>query len=330
MEPMKRFTRLLAVSALAFGLAALAEPKSAQAVIVERIVAVVGDKPILLSELRQRAKPQLTVLAAKTGGDPTRMAVAEPQIYRATLDQMIDERLMEQQADRAHINITVSQIDEAIKNKAAGLGVSVKDLLSVAQRQGFTEQDYRDEVRRQLLEGRLIQLRIAGRVKVTETDARAAYAHVVKQMEDESPVELQVLALRIPQTASGVDAKMKLADEIVARANGGEDFCTLVTQFSDDMSTKDVCGDPGAQPLANIHPEARAQLGGMKPGDISRPVKIGDQAIVVFRLKKREAIPPFDQVKEQMYEQATEEAVLHQRDLWVQELRRGVYLDIRL
>ena len=40
----------------------------------------------------------------------------------------------------------MSQIDEAIRNKAAGLGVSVKDLLAVAQRQGFSEQDYRDEV----------------------------------------------------------------------------------------------------------------------------------------------------------------------------------------
>lgn len=325
---MKRFRPLVAAFALALGLSTFAPP--AEAVIVERIVAVVGDKPILLSELRQRAKPQLTALAAQTGGDPTRMAVAEPQIFKATLDQMIDERLMEAQADRAHISITVAQIDEAIKNKAAGLGVSVKDLLSVAARQGFTEQDYRDEVRRQLLEGRLIQLRIAGRVKVTETDARAAYAHVVKQMEDESPVDLQVLALRVPKDGAGVDGKMKLAEEIVARANSGEDFCDLVKQFSDDTSTRDICGDPGAQPIKNIHPDARAQLASMRPGDISRPVKIADQAIVVFRLKKREVIPPFDQVREQMYEQATEEAVLHQRDLWVQELRRGVYLDVRL
>ena len=71
-------------------------------------------------------------------------------------------------------------------------------------------------------------------------------------------------------------------------------------------------------------------IGGMKPGDISKPVLIGNQAIVVFRLKKREIIPPFEQIKEQMYEQATEEAVMRQRDLWVLELRRGVYLDIRL
>ena len=327
----KRLLRsaFVAVVALAAFVGASA-PRRADAVIVERIVAVIGDKPILLSELRMRARPKLTILAAQTGGDPTRMAVAEPGLYKSTLNEMIDERLMEQQATRANITISVSQIDEAIRNKAAGLGVSVKDLLAVAQRQGFSEQDYRDEVRRQLLEGRLIQLRVAGRVKVTETDARAAYAHLVKQLDDESPVDLQVLAMRVPPSAAALDAKMKLADEIVARATSGEDFCDLVKQFSDDATTRDACGDPGPQPIRNIHPDARSQLTSMKPGDVSKPVRIADQAIVVFRLKKREVIPPFDQVKEQMYEQATEEAVMRQRDLWVQELRRGVYLDIRL
>ncbi|CAN5813252.1 SurA N-terminal domain-containing protein [soil metagenome] len=325
---MKRILRLALAATVVVGLAIA--PRPAQAVIVERIVAVIGDKPILLSELRQRAKPQITILAAQSGGDPTRIAVAEPQIMKSTLNQMIDERLMEQQADRAHISITVPQIDEAIKNKAAGLKVSVKDLLAVAARQGFTEQDYRDEVRRQLLEGRLIQLRVSGRVKVTETDARAAYIHLVKQLDDESPVDLQVLAMRIPPSAAAVDAKLKLADEIVARATTGEDWCDLVKQFSDDLQTRDMCGDPGPQPIRNIHPEARGQLTGMKPGDISKPVRIGDQAIVIFRLKKREVIPPFDEVKDQMYEQATEEAVMRQRDLWVLELRRGVYLDVRL
>ena len=68
----------------------------------------------------------------------------------------------------------------------------------------------------------------------------------------------------------------------------------------------------------------------MKEGEISRPVRIGDQALVIFRLKKREQIPPYDQVREQMYEQATEEAIMTQRKLWVKELRHGVYIDVRL
>ena len=327
---MKLRSSLALVFALACGASVFCAPRTANAVIVERIVAVIGDRPILLSELRSRARPQLTILAAQTGGEPTRMAANEPQIFRTILDQMIDERLMEQQADKAHLSVGVEEIDRAIKTKAQALGIPPKELLDVAAKQGFSEQDYRDEVRRQLLEGKMIQLRVAGRVRVTETDARAAYAHVVKQFEEESPVDLQVLAMRLPSTEAGVQAKLALADQIVTQARNGEDFCKLLQQFSDDVSTRDQCGDAGPQPIRNIHPDARAQLPTMKEGEISRPVRIGDQALVIFRLKKREHIPPYDTVRDQMYEQATEEAIMTQRKLWVAELRRGVYIDVRL
>ena len=47
------------------------------------------------------------------------------------------------------------------------------------RRRGITEQDFRDEIRRQILEGKLIELRVRPRVRVTEQDARAAYQHWV-------------------------------------------------------------------------------------------------------------------------------------------------------
>jgi peptidyl-prolyl cis-trans isomerase SurA len=40
--------------------------------------------------------------------------------------------------------------------------------------------------------------------------------------------------------------------------------------------------------------------------------------------------PQFDSVKDQMWERAYGEAMEHQRKLWLDELRRGVYVDVRL
>ncbi len=49
--------RLRYAFAFALGIAAVGVAPKADAIIVERVVAVVGDRPILLSELRGRAKP---------------------------------------------------------------------------------------------------------------------------------------------------------------------------------------------------------------------------------------------------------------------------------
>ncbi len=327
--------RLVRPLALVLGLASAAAvttamPRPAHAVIVERIVAVVGDRPILLSELRHRARPQLTLVARQTGGDPTQMAAAEPSIMRTVLDQMIDERLIEQQADKAHISVKMAELDRALETKAQQVGITEKQLLEQARMQGFSEQDYRDEVRRQLLEGKLLQLRVAGRVRITEQDARAAYAKLVKQIGSEAPVDLQVIAMKLPTSAAGIDAKEKLAQDIVMRARRGEDFCKLVKEDSDDTATLDNCGSRGAQPMSRILPAARQMLQHMKEGDISDPIRIGDQAIVVFRLAKRQPIPPYEKVREQMYDQATEEAIMQQRTVWVKELRRAAVIDVRL
>jgi peptidyl-prolyl cis-trans isomerase SurA len=310
----------------------------ARAVVVERVVAVVGERPILLSELRHRAKTHLILAAMRALEQgmpaenlPTMLAGAEPKAMKETLDEIIDERLMEQQADKAHLSVSVDEVDRGIHNKAQQLGIADHELWTRAKTQGYTEQDYRDEVRRQLLEGKLLQLRLAGRIHVTESDARATYDRLIKNASEDSPVDLQVVYMKIPQTAGGLAAKEALAQQIVMQArSGATGFCDLVKQYNDDVETQNTCGSRGPVPMRNVIPAARRMLETMREGDISDPIRIGDQVVIVFKLAKRDKIPPFEQVKDQMADQALEEAILQQRAAWVKELRGTVFLDIKL
>lgn len=133
-------------------------PATARAVVVERVVAVVDNKPILLSELRHRAVPRLMV-AALEGRGPS---ASEPRALKETLDEMIDEVVIEEQAQRAHISVSASEVDRAIRYKITELHLSDNDLFTYARQEGYSQQEYRDEVRRQLLEGKLFQLQLAG------------------------------------------------------------------------------------------------------------------------------------------------------------------------
>ena len=90
-------------SALLLATLSTAVPSVARASIVERVVAVVADRPILLSELRQRARPHVARVAHLSEAE---RAAAESEIHRALLDRMIDERLEETAADRALRNGT--------------------------------------------------------------------------------------------------------------------------------------------------------------------------------------------------------------------------------
>ena len=49
-----------------------------------------------------------------------------------------------------------------------------------------------------MLEGKLIQLRVRGRVRVTDQDAHTAYQRYLVEIEKQHPVDLRILAKRIP------------------------------------------------------------------------------------------------------------------------------------
>jgi hypothetical protein len=73
----------------------------------------------------------------------------------------------------------------------------------------------------------------------------------------------------------------------------------------------------------------------LAPGDTSDPIDFRDPngnaaVLVVQRAPTDPTLPPFDEVKEQATERAYVEAMELQRKLWLKELRRGVFIDVRL
>lgn len=320
-----RLSKLLVAGA--FG-AALLVPAIAQATIVERIVAVVGERPLLLTELRRRARPYVMQIAMSSRNEAQR-AAQESEMYRELLNRMIDERLEEQAADKARLSVTADDIDRGLKGKADSLGLKVSDLLAEAKRQGLTEQEYRDEVRRQLLEGKLIQLRVMNRVRVSDEDGRNEYARWVK--EAGNFVEIRMLALRIlpNETQQQIQAKKQLADQIVAKAKSGADFCQLVAQHSENMQNRAQCGSMGPQPVNALLPQLASAVSGQRSGFVSEPVEFPGEAIVVLQLAREPFVPSYDEVRALMQQRAMEVVIDRQRKQWLQELRRGVYIDVR-
>jgi peptidyl-prolyl cis-trans isomerase SurA len=322
------------------GAVLLAASAPARAIVVERVVAVIGERPVLWTDLLKRAAPTRIQIRMQTH-DANIIAVQEQEMYKELLDRMIDDRLEEQQADRAHISVSSEEIDRGIANIAAqaqeqqGRPVAAQDVLAEVRHRGMTDQDFRDELRRQILEGKLIELRVRPRVRVTDQDAHAVYQHWSQEMQEKHPVEVRTLALRVPtaSTQRQIDGRMALAQEIVQKARSGADFCKLVSEYTDDVTTRDTCGSRGPQAFAALLPPIQDAVRATKPGAVSDPIPIRtgqDDVIVVVMNAGESHVPSFEQVKNEMQQQALLEALERARKQWLKELRRKVYIDVRL
>jgi hypothetical protein len=84
-----------------------------------------------------------------------------------------------------------------------------------------------------------------------------------------------------------------------------------------------------------LFPELQQAASSLKPGETASPIPfrdpMGNSAVLVVQLASEQPkIPPYDQVKDQMMERAFVDSTERQRKLWLSELRRGVYIDVRL
>ncbi len=302
---------------------------------LDKIVAVVGTRPLFLSEVRYRARPHFHRIDA-LGGDKAKRSAEKTNVMREIVNRIIDERLEEQEADKAHISVTSAEIDDAIKMLASQSKLSKEELMAEVKRQKLSEQDYRDEIRRQILEGKLIQLRVRPKVKVTDADARKAYDGWVKEQRESDPIDLRTIALHIEKGATPA-AKETLAQQIVAQARSGTDFCALVTKHTEDASTKSTCGSSGPTPRSRLFPEIAKATSNLKPGEIAGPITFTDpsgaQAVLVIQRApgSSAAVPPpaFEKVKDKMMERAHLEALERERKSWLAELRQHTFIEMK-
>jgi len=318
---------LTTLGAAALIAVAVAYAPDSRASVVERIVAVVGEQPILLTELRQRARPYLIKIYTSVPAPQQSVAVAE--MYKELLGKLVDERVVSTAADKLNVTVTTKEVDDAIKLKAADLKVSIADLVVEASKQGLSEADYREEVRRELLFGKMLETRVRSRVRPTEDDAKEYYRRILVQERRNQSFNLSIITLDLPGGEEG-SKKRVLSDQIVKAARSGEDFASLAKKHSVDAS-RDKGGDLGNQMPGTLGKPVDEAVLRLDAGQVSEPIVNGSK-IVIVKVTKREKsqVPAYDEVKDVVLMRVRDEMLQKQIRVWLDELKVGVYIDVRL
>ncbi len=340
------FRARLKRSAAAFATCALllGASTAAEAIVIERIVAIVGEKPILQTDLRARAKPFL-IQIQQTVPAGAQQAAAQSQLFKDLIEKMVDEELEAQAAARANVTVTSQEIENAFENIAASQGISKDALFKDARsKNGLTEQDYRDEMRRQIIEGKMIQLRVKGRVRITDEDIKTMYERVLREERKRREYHPAWIVLRILAGSSPevVAERKALAESLAARAKKGEDFAKLAATYSDDSATRDNGGDIGVrapqgspQALSGkgavLAPELEAEVLPLEPGEVTNPVQVG-QVFVVMKLLSRQPsrYASFKEARPEMIQRLQAEIMDKAKKKWLEELRKRTHVDVRL
>jgi peptidyl-prolyl cis-trans isomerase SurA len=317
--------------ALGLGLGFSAASGVAQATVVERVVAVVGEHAIFLTDLKKRARPRLGEIYAQVPPGAQR-SVFESQMYRALLTQMVDERLEETAAERARLSATSEEVDRALTVVAGQNRMTVEQLLAAKLATGETIAEYREELRRQIISEKLIGLRVSPRVRISSEDVKIGYAQLQREERQQLAYRMQWIVLFVPENASeeAKAERRKLADKIAADARAGADFTALAKQLSDDSATRDSGGDLGKARPGEFTPAVEEVAIRLDVGEISNPFLFrGNLAVLRVMERDPSKLPPLAKAESEVAAKVYGDRLLKARRQWLDELKRNIHVDVR-
>jgi peptidyl-prolyl cis-trans isomerase SurA len=315
-------------SGLALG-ALLAFSGRADARLVEKVAAVVGDNIILASEVEEKAAPMLA--DASRIGDPAKRSARATALRREVLDRLNDDELILQQATDLKLSVTNEQVDQSIDEIKKQNSLDDDQLKEALRGQGMSMAGYRADLKRQLLRYRVLNIAVGSRVSISDEEVKGYYE---RHMKDGGNVQVRAshIFIAIPDGADAatVAEKQAWAKKLLERAKGGEDFAKLAKQYSDDAATRGDGGDLGLFGKDMLPKAIEEIVFSMQPGELAGPVR-ADRGFHVIKLISRKVgdAKPLSAMQDDIRIQLRQKEMEKQTKSYLAELRKKTLVDIR-
>ena len=147
---------------------------SFSAEVVDRIVAVVNDELISYTMLNEAFKPYEKRILEQNYSFSQEMTMRF-EFRERVINQMVDEKLTEQEVRRLGIKIGSDEVDAAIEQTKSMNSLTDEQLRKSLAEEGLTMAAYKKNMRNQLLRTRLIQYEVKSKIIVTQEDIESYY-----------------------------------------------------------------------------------------------------------------------------------------------------------
>lgn len=307
---------------------------------VDRVVAIVNDDIITLSEMND----MVTSINLTNNHSMDQDEV---------LQQMIEQKLFEQEAEKMGIKVSEAELDAGIAQVKQRFNLNDQQMEEVLEKQNLTMESFREQWRLQTLSNKLLESQLKNKIVVTDNEVAEYYkanygggTGTVASSAPSSggPVE-EVRIAHILISSSSPDAEGR-AEKVAEMAKSGQDFAQLAKEYSDDSNSAGKGGDLGYFKQGDLIATLETAVENTPEGGVAGPVEspAGYHVIKVVERKslggdeKKEKKNPSateqlaidDQTKKEitdiLYRQKAEE----QLKVWLDSIKSNAYIDVRL
>lgn len=280
------------------------------------IAATVNGKEIPVSEIDRLIDLQLKQ-AGPTAPQLTPISLTAARLQ--ILDQLITEEVLFQRAQKENVVPNDDELNQKIAQQKQGYGMTEDQFQKFLQQSGQTEQQFREQIRRQLAIEKLRD-KVAARVpSPKDEEVRKFFEENKAQLVAPRGFELSVITVDPRDNGASDDARsdqesQAKAQRILASLRAGGDFATVAQQQSEDARSAMQGGLIGfyseQQAQETFGPDIARNFFNMQPGQITDPIRSPDGRWFIFKLnnkREQQREMTYEEVQQQIAQQITDQ-----------------------
>ena len=308
-------------------------PHWANAEVVDRVVAIVNEDLITLSELNQEGALHMQKIREQAPVE--QRAEALKQLRQQLLSSMIDRMLIEQRATKRGIYVSNEEIEMQYFRILEQNNIDEKEFTEKLGQAGLTPELYKRNLKSQITRQRLLNREVNSKIVISDAQIELYYLTEYGQESTSDGIHILQIGCLF---ASNSDAEAKHdAQRRVKQLRGmvlaGENFQEIAKNYSDLPSASDG-GDIGVFMKNELSREMRQGLSGLHPGEISAIIETGSscQFFKILSSKSGNTITqaPLDLVRDEIIAILREKELKEKFDKWVIQLREHSYIKEQL
>ncbi|HTZ17938.1 MAG TPA: peptidylprolyl isomerase [Dissulfurispiraceae bacterium] len=290
-------------------------------IVLDKVVAVVNSEVITWSELYKAMEFEASQ-TVKAMSEQERQKIFK-QNEMIFLENLIDMRLLLQEAKKANINASDDEVKKTMESIRTKYGMTDEGLRDALVKEGFTIEEYKKKLAEQIIINRLVDLEVRGKIVITDADANT-YLEKNKGAAVDEGYKISHIVIR--KGDDPLQAQEK-AMQVYGKIKAGESFADAARKYSEDPSAR-AGGDLGFVNKSDLSREYLQALSPLKPGEMSEPF-MTDKGVHIVLLESAKIFNNPSEMKQALKQKLYAERFEREYKAWIKGLRQRAYVEIK-
>jgi peptidyl-prolyl cis-trans isomerase SurA len=299
--------------------------------VVELIVVKVNGDIITTGELARNRK-DLEAALKQQGLNAAQLEAELKAREQNILRDRVDNLLLVQKAKELGLSVD-SEVSKRLADMQRQAKITDRDKFQemVSRESGMPFEDFRQQLRDQMMTQRLVQQEVGSKITIPKADQQKYY----DEHKDEFIRKDRVFLSQIAVSTTGKDPKdvpalEKKAKALVERARQGEKFAELARDNSDDPDAAQTGGVLPALDTADLNAQLKDIVSKQERGYVTDPLPV-EGGFLIFKIEEKHTagLASFEEVAEEIMGKLWEPRFEAASRPYLTDLRMQAFLEIR-